>query len=57
MSSTGGLCVGGDGGGGGGFCVVDGSSTGTGKVTGGLGLICCPLSVLYGQSRLLEVHF
>jgi hypothetical protein len=50
MSSTGGLRVGGDGGGGGGgdggFCVVDGFSTGTGKVTGGLGPICCPLSVL-----------
>jgi hypothetical protein len=33
-------------GGGGGFCVVDGSSIGTGILTGGLGLIGCPFSVL-----------
>lgn len=48
ISSTGDLCVGGGGGGGGGggFCVVDGSSIGTGKLTGGLGLICCPFAVL-----------
>jgi hypothetical protein len=48
ISSTGGMCVGGDvgGGGDGGLCVVDGFSTGNGKVTGGLVPICCPLSVL-----------